>query len=107
MLGKLTAADNEKVRFADDLQTNMANADSFSRSFREGVDALVARKGIDAPLPTAEELEGEPPEDEPPPPHVPALDLRKENVIPWYGRRGSLSTSPGSIFPCLTAWGIR
>ena len=80
LLGKLTAVDGEKMRFADDLRHNIENADRFSRTFREGVDALVEKKGIDAPPPSAEELEGEPPNGELSVPHVPSIDLLDENV---------------------------
>ncbi|MDE0171972.1 MAG: NAD(P)-binding domain-containing protein [Defluviicoccus sp.] len=84
-LGRLTAADGEKMRFADDLRANIENADGFSRTFRENVDAFVARNGIDAPLPTADELDGEPPEDGWSVPHRPSIDLLDENVtaIVW------------------------
>ena len=49
LLGKLTAVDGETMHFADDLRRNMENADRFSRTFQEGVDALVERDGMDAP----------------------------------------------------------
>ncbi|MDE0406857.1 MAG: NAD(P)-binding domain-containing protein [Alphaproteobacteria bacterium] len=80
LLGKLTAADGEKMRFADDLRRNIESADEFSRTFRRNVDALVENNGIDAPPPTAGELEGEPPGGNWSVPHVPAIDLRDENV---------------------------
>ena len=80
LLGKLTAVDGETMQFADDLRRNMENADRFSRTFQQGVDALVEREGIDAPLPTAEELEGEPPPGAWSVRHVPTIDLRDENV---------------------------
>ncbi len=85
LLGRLTAADGEKMRFADDLRDNMENADRFSRTFREGVDAFVERNGIDAPLPTDEELDGEPPEGDWSVPCRPSIDLGDENVttIVW------------------------
>ena len=84
-LGRLTAADGEKMRFADDLRVNIENADGFSRTFQENVDAFVARNGIDAPLPTAGELDGEPPEGDWSVPHRPSIDLLDENVttIVW------------------------
>lgn len=80
LLGKLTAVDGEKMRFADDLRRNIESADEFSRTFRRNVDALVESNGIDAPPPTAGELEGEPPDGNWSVPHVPAIDLREENV---------------------------
>ena len=80
LLGKLAAVDGETIRFADDLRRNMENADRFSRTFQEGVDALVEREGIDAPPPTTGELEGEPPDGAWSVRHVPSIDLRKENV---------------------------
>ena len=85
LLGRLTAADGEKMRFAEDLRNNMENADRFSRTFQERVDAFVERNGIDAPLPTDEELDGEPPEGHSSVPRRPAIDLRDENVtaIVW------------------------
>ena len=85
LLGRLTAADGEKMRFADDLRDNMGNADRFSRTFREGVDAFVERNGIDAPLPTDEELDGEPPEGDWSVPCRPSIDLGDEHVttIVW------------------------
>ena len=85
LLGRLTAADGEKMRFAGDLRHNMENADRFSRAFQDGVDAFVERNGIDAPSPTGEELDGEPPEGEWAVPHRPAIDLEDENVttIVW------------------------
>ena len=85
LFGKLTAADGEKVRFADDLRQNMESADRFSRTFQEGVDALIERNGIDAPLPTDEELVGEPPEGEWSITHRHSIDLAVENVtaIVW------------------------
>ena len=85
LLGRLTAADGEKMRFAEDLRNNMENADRFSRTFQERVDAFVERNGIDAPLPTDKELDGEPPEGHSLVPHRPAIDLRDENVtaIVW------------------------
>ena len=52
LLGKLTAVDGDTMQFADDLRRNMENADRFSRTFQEGVDALVEREGMDAPPPT-------------------------------------------------------
>ena len=85
LFGKLTAVDGEKMRFADDLRQNMESADRFSRTFQEGVDALVERNGIDAPVPTDEELIGEPPEGEWSITHRPSIDLLDENVttIVW------------------------
>ena len=85
LLGKLTAVDGERAHFADDLQRNMENADRFSRMFQENVDAHVERKGIDAPVPTAEELDGEPPEGDWSVPNRPSIDLGEENVttIVW------------------------
>ena len=85
LFGKLTAADGEKMRFADDLTRNSESADGFSRTFREAVDALIGRNGIDAPLPSAAELDGEPRDGDGPMPHRPSIDLRDENVatIVW------------------------
>ena len=85
LLGKLTAVDGERAHFADDLQLNMENADTFSRMFQENVDARIERKGIDAPLPTAEELDGEPPEGGWSVSHRRSIDLGEENVttIVW------------------------
>ena len=85
LLGRLTIADGEKIRFADDLRENMENADRFSRRFQEGVDTFVERNGIDAPLPTDEELDGEPPGGDWSVPRRPSIDLRDENVttIVW------------------------
>ena len=85
LLGRLAAADGEKMRFADDLRHNMEDADRFSRAFQEGVDALVERNGIDVPSPTREELDGEPPEGDWAVPHRPSIHLGDENVstIVW------------------------
>ena len=85
LLGRLTAADGEKMRFADDLRHNMENADRFSSTFQDGVDAFVERNGIDAPLPTDEELDGEPPQGDWSVSHRRSIDLRDENVttIVW------------------------
>ena len=85
LLGRLTTIDGENMRFADDLRHNMENADRFSRTFQENVDALVARNGIDAPMPTADELEGEPPQCNWSVPHRPSINLGDENVttIVW------------------------
>ena len=85
LLGRLTTIDGENMRFADDLRHNMENADRFSRTFQENVDALVARNGIDAPAPTADELEGEPPQGNWSVPHRPSINLGDENVttIVW------------------------
>ena len=85
LFGRLAAADGEKMRFADDLRKNMENADRFSRTFQEAVDAFLERNGIDAPPPTDEELVGEPPEGEWSIPHRPSIDLTAENVttIVW------------------------
>ena len=80
LLGRLTAADGEKLRFADDLRHNMDNADRFSRTFQERVDAFIEMNGIDAPLPTDEELDGEPPEGDWSVSHRPSIDLKDENV---------------------------
>ena len=85
LLGRLTAADGEKMRFADDLRHNMENADRFSHTFQEGVDAFVESNGIDAPLPTDEELDGEPPDGDWSVLHRPSIDLGDESVtsIVW------------------------
>ena len=85
LFGRLTAADGKKMRFADDLRHNMENADRFARKFQEGVDAFVERNGIDAPLPTDDELDGEPPDDDWSVPHRPSIDLGDEQVttIVW------------------------
>ena len=85
LLGKLAAVDGERAHFADDLQRNMENADKFSRMFQDGVDALVERQGIDAPPPTAEELDGEPPQGGWSVPHRRSIDFLEENVttIVW------------------------
>ena len=85
LLGRLTAAGGDRMGFADDLLHNMQNADRFSRTFQESVDDFVERNGIDAPLPTDEELDGEPPEGDWSVPHRPSIDLRDENVttIVW------------------------
>ena len=85
LFGKLTAVDGERAHFADDLQRNMVNADGFSRMFQENVDAHVEKKGIDAPVPTAEELDGEPPQGDWSVPNRRSLDLGEEDVttIVW------------------------
>ena len=85
LFGRLTAADGEKMRFADDLTRNLETADGFSRTFREAVDAFIERNGVDAPLPTAAELDGEPRDGDGPVPHRPTIDLLDENVtaIVW------------------------
>ena len=85
LFGRLAAADGEKMRFGDDLRQNMESADRFSRMFQERVDAFVERNGIDAPLPTDEELVGEPPPGEWSITHRPSIDLAAENVtaIVW------------------------
>ena len=80
LFGKLTAADGEKMRFADDLRENVASSDGISRAFREGVDAFVEKNGIGAPPPTAEELEGEPREGDGSVPYRQSIDLRDETV---------------------------
>lgn len=85
LFGKLTAVDGETAHFADDLQRNMETADNFSRMFQDMVDAHAEKSGIDAPPPTAGELDGEPPEHGRPVPHRPSIDLGEENVtaIVW------------------------
>ena len=80
LLGRLTAADGEKMWFADDLRRNMDNADQFSRAFQQRVDAFVESNGIDAPHPTDEELDGEPPEGDWSVAHRPSIDLGDEGV---------------------------
>ena len=80
LLGKVTHADGERISFAGDLEENMADADRFSRRFQEDVDALIERKEIDAPMPTVEELEGEPPGDEWSVPQARSIDLENEDV---------------------------
>ena len=80
LLGKLAAVDGEMMHFANDFRLNMENADRFSRTFQQGVDALLETEGIDAPPPTAEELEGEPPDGAWSVRHVPSIDLRAQNV---------------------------
>ena len=80
LVGKLTAVDGEKAYFANDLYENIENADKFSQTFRDNVDAYVEKNGLDAPLPTSEELDGEPRKDDPPPLHRPSIDFRDENV---------------------------
>ncbi len=80
LFGRLTAIDGEKAEFADDLQRNIDNADTFSRMFQDMVGAHIEKNGIDAPLPTAEELDGEPAAGDLPAPHRRAIDLREENV---------------------------
>ena len=80
LLGRLTAADGEHLRFADDLRRNVDNADRFSRAFQQRVDAYVERNGIDAPHPTDEELDGEPPEGDWSVAHRPSIDLGDEGV---------------------------
>ena len=85
LFGKLTAVEGEKMQFADDLRRNMENADEFSRTFQEWVDTFVEGSGIDAPLPTDEELVGEPPEDDWSVAHHSSINLRDEHVttIVW------------------------
>ena len=85
LFGRLAAADGEEVRFADDLTENLETSDNFSHTFREAVDAFIERNGTDSPLPTAEELDGEPRDDDRPVPHRPSIDLLDENVttIVW------------------------
>ena len=85
LLGRLMAADGEEMRFSDDLLRNMENADRFSRTFQEMVDAFVERNCIDAPAPTDEELDGEPPEGDWSVPHRTAINLGQEdiNTIVW------------------------
>ena len=84
-LARLTAVDGEKMQFADDLRRNVESADRFSRSFRENVDALIRKNGVDAPLPTAVELDAEPPRDGWSVPQRTSIDLLEENVatIVW------------------------
>ncbi len=85
LLGRLLAVDGEKMRFADDLTRNLESADGFSRTLRETVDAFIERNGIEAPLPSVAELDGEPREGDGPVPSRPFINLRDENVasIVW------------------------
>ena len=85
LLGRVVAADGETVRLADDARPNMENADRFSRTFQESVDAFVERHGIDAPEPTDEELDGEAPEGSWSVSHQPSIHLGDENIttIVW------------------------
>ncbi|MDE0059673.1 MAG: NAD(P)-binding domain-containing protein [Defluviicoccus sp.] len=80
LLGRLTAADGGTMGFAADLRQNMESADAFSRGFQRNVDAFVERNGIDAPPPTAQELDGEPPEDDWSVSLRPSIDLAAETV---------------------------
>lgn len=85
LLGKLTAVDGGKARFAGDLRQNIENGDRFSRMFQDSVDAYIEENSIGAPRPTAEELVGEPAAGDPPATHRSSIDLRDENVtgIVW------------------------
>ena len=85
LFGRLAAVDGETMRFADDLRRNVESADAFSRTFRRGVDAFIDENGIDAPQPTAGELDGEPPERGRSAPVRQSIDLADEDVtaIVW------------------------
>lgn len=85
LFGRLTVADGKTMQFADDLRRNMENADGIARKFQEGVDTFVERNGIDAPLPTEDELVGDPPDEPWSVPYRSSIDLGSENVttIVW------------------------
>ena len=107
LLGRVTAADGEKMRLADDLRHNMEKADRFSRTFREGVDTFVERNAIDAPEPTGEEFDGEPPEGDWSVSHRPSIDLADENVATIVWATGFSFDFSWIDFPCATRWAIR
>ena len=51
LTGRFLGGDDTKIRQADDLQRNAANADEFARRFLARVDAYISDAGIDAPEP--------------------------------------------------------
>lgn len=85
LLGRPTVVDGEKMPFADDLQHNLENADRFSRTFQDNVVAFVAKNGFDVTLPTAEELDGEPPDDGWSLPHRHSIHILEEKftTVVW------------------------
>ena len=63
LAGRLTAADGERLTFADDLATNLERADRyFDERLRDTIDTYIERAGIDAPpddrLPVSFEPQG-------------------------------------------------
>jgi len=74
LVGRFEGADNERVRFAQDLNANLAFADTFfDERFKSGIDRFIERTGIDAPPDDRQAVAFEPPE-------VAELDLGAEGI---------------------------
>ena len=107
LLGRLTAADGEKLQFADDLRQNMENADTFSR----GLPGERGRPGRARP---ASMRRCRPPRSSTASRRTatgrcriaPRSTLRRTKTSPpSYGPPGSPTTSPGSSFPVCDEMG--
>jgi len=74
LVGRVDAADGERVRFAPGLADNLRFADRFfDERFRPQIDSLIERSGLDAPSDDREVIDFEPPE-------VADLDLAGEGI---------------------------
>jgi putative flavoprotein involved in K+ transport len=74
LVGRLEAADGERVRFTPGLEANLRFADAFfDERFRPGCEALIEQKGLDLPPDDREPFDA-------PVPEVEELDLAAEGV---------------------------
>jgi putative flavoprotein involved in K+ transport len=74
LVGRLEAADGERVRFAPGLEANLRFADGFfDERFRAGCETLIERRGLDLPPDDREPFEH-------PVPEVDELDLAADGV---------------------------
>ena len=80
LLGRLVGVEETVLRFDDDLEENMIQADAYADAFMASIDRHIALSGIAAPSPTPKELSGGPPSDYWNVPSIEAVDLRGAGV---------------------------
>lgn len=85
LMGRVTDADGDRLRFAPDLAANVAAADRASRELMRAVDDHIAAAGLDAPAPDAANTDDGDGAGAPDPAEIAELDLAARGVstIVW------------------------
>ena len=80
LLGKLSGADGDALRFENDLDQNVAYADDYAGKFQASVDQFIDREGLDIPRPDERNSDFGGPQRGRAPAAPALIDLRKEPI---------------------------
>ena len=80
LLGKLSGADGDTLRFENDLDQNVAYADDYAEKFQAAVDQFIDREGLDIPPADERNSDFGGPQRARAPAAPAQIDLRKESI---------------------------